>query len=45
MPTKPTSSAIPTGARPEGTFEFVVTGGNHFIYAYIDGGWRSGSLA
>jgi len=40
-----TSSAIPTGARPEGTFEFVVTGGNHFIYAYIDGGWRSGSLA
>lgn len=39
-----TSSAIPTGARPEGTFEFVVTGGNHFIYAYIDGGWRSGSL-
>jgi len=39
-----TSSAIPTGARPEGTFEFVVTGGSHFIYAYIDGGWRSGSL-
>jgi len=39
-----TSSVIPTGARPEGTFEFVVTGSEHFIYAYIDGGWRSGSL-
>ena len=40
-----TSSAIPTGARPEGTFEFVLTGGNPFIYVYIGGEWRSGSLA
>ncbi len=40
-----TSSAIPTGARPEGTFEFVADGGNYFMYVYLGGAWRSGSLA
>ena len=40
-----TSSAVPTGARPEGTFEFVVDGGNYFMYVYLGGAWRSGSLS
>jgi len=40
-----TSSAAPTGARPEGTFEFVVDGGNYFMYVYLGGAWRSGSLS
>lgn len=40
-----TSSAVPTNARPEGTFEFVVDGGNYFMYVYLGGAWRSGSLS
>ena len=40
-----TSSAVPTGARPEGTFEFVEDNGDHFIYVYLRGAWRSGSLS
>ena len=40
-----TSSVVPTGARPEGTFEFVEDNGDHFIYVYLRGAWRSGSLS
>jgi hypothetical protein len=35
-----TSSTIPTGTRPEGTFEFVVSGSAYLMYVYLDGGWR-----
>jgi len=40
----PTASSTPGGTAPEGSFTFVVDGGNCFIYAYINGGWKSGSL-
>ncbi len=32
-------------AATEGTFRFAASGSNHFIYAYVGGGWRSGSLS
>ena len=40
-----TSSTFPTGNRPEGTFEFVSSGGLNFMYVYLGGEWRSGSLS
>lgn len=39
-----TASAAPTGTVPEGTFRFATVGGAYFIYAYLGGAWRSGSL-
>mgnify|MGYP003137095365 CR=1 FL=1 len=40
-----TSSVVPSYTAQEGTFVFVATGSDHFIYAYVGGGWKSGSLA
>jgi len=41
-----TSSVAPTGTRQEGTFEFVASGsGENFIFVYLGGAWRSGSLS
>ena len=40
-----TASAAPTGTAAEGTFRFAVVGGAYYIYAYLGGAWRSGSLA
>jgi hypothetical protein len=40
-----TASAAPTGTATEGTFKFVVVGGAYYIYAYLGGAWRSGSLS
>lgn len=39
-----TSSVVPSYSASEGTFVFVATGSNHFIYAYVGGSWKSGSL-
>jgi hypothetical protein len=39
-----TASAAPTGTVPEGTFRFATVGGAYYIYAYLGGAWRSGSL-
>ena len=39
-----TSSTFPTGTRPEGTFEFVVSGSLYLMYVYLDGGWRYTTL-
>jgi len=40
-----TGSSAPTGTAQEGTFKFAVVGGSYYIYAYIGGAWRSGSLS
>ena len=40
-----TSSVIPTGTRPEGTFEFVASGSVYTMYVYLGGAWRSSSLS
>jgi len=40
-----TGSEAPTGVRQEGTFEFVASGSSYFMYVYLGGAWRSGSLA
>ena len=40
-----TASAAPSGTVPEGTFRFATVGGAYFIYVYIGGAWRSGSLS
>ena len=40
-----TSSVIPTGTRPEGTFEFVASGSVYIMYVYLDGAWRSSNLS
>ena len=40
-----TGSVAPSGARPEGTFEFVASGSVHTMYVYLGGAWRSGSLS
>jgi len=40
-----TSSVVPTGNRPEGTFEFVASGSEYFMFVYLGGAWRSGSLS
>jgi hypothetical protein len=39
-----TASTAPTGTVPEGTFRFATVGGAYYIYAYLGGAWRSGSL-
>jgi len=39
-----TSSITPSGSAAEGLFKFVTSGGNHYIYVYLGGVWRSGSL-
>jgi len=44
LATVATGSAPPAGSAPEGTFRFVTAGGLYFIYAYVGGAWRSGSL-
>jgi hypothetical protein len=44
LATVATGSSAPTGTAPEGTFRFAVVGGLYYIYAYIGGAWRSGSL-
>ena len=40
-----TASAAPTITGSNGQIQFVVVGGNAFIYAWLGGRWRSGSLA
>jgi hypothetical protein len=45
LATVATGSSAPAGAAPEGTFRFVTAGGLYFIYAYVGGAWRSGSLS
>jgi hypothetical protein len=45
LATVATGSSAPTGTAPEGTFRFAVVGGSYYIYAYIGGAWRSGSLS
>jgi hypothetical protein len=40
-----TGSSAPAGTAPEGTFKFAVVGGLYYIYAYVGGAWRSGSLS
>jgi hypothetical protein len=39
-----TASIAPSGTVPEGTFRFATVGGAYYIYAYLGGAWRSGSL-
>jgi hypothetical protein len=45
LATVATGSSAPAGTAPEGTFRFAVVGGLYYIYAYIGGAWRSGSLS
>jgi hypothetical protein len=45
LATVATGSSAPSGAAPEGTFKFAVVGGLYYIYAYVGGAWRSGSLS
>lgn len=40
-----TASAAPTVSGSDGQIQFAVVGGNAFIYAWLGGRWRSGSLA
>ena len=40
-----TASAAPTVTGSDGQVQFAVVGGNAFIYAWLGGRWRSGSLA
>ena len=40
-----TGSSAPTGTAAEGTFKFAVVGGLYYIYVYLGGAWRSGSLS
>jgi len=40
-----TGSSAPTGTAAEGTFKFAVVGGSYYIYVYLGGAWRSGSLS
>ena len=40
-----TASAAPTYSGSDGQVVFGVVGGNAFIYAWLGGRWRSGSLA
>ena len=39
-----TASAAPVDTPAEGTFRFATVGGSYYIYAYLGGAWRSGSL-
>jgi hypothetical protein len=41
---EPTSSGVPTFTGRDGQFIFGSSGGNHFIYVYMAGTWRSSSL-
>jgi hypothetical protein len=45
LATVATGSSAPAGTAPEGTFKFAVVGGLYYIYAYVGGAWRSGSLS
>lgn len=40
----PTQSATPTFDGVDGQFVFGTDGGNHYIYVWMSGAWRSGSL-
>jgi hypothetical protein len=40
----PTSSGVPTFSGSDGQFVFGTTGGNYFIYTFMNNKWRSGSL-
>ena len=40
-----TGSITPSGARPEGTFEFVASASVYTMFVYLDGAWRSSSLS
>jgi hypothetical protein len=40
-----TASAAPTVTGSNGQIQFAVVGGTAFIYAWLGGRWRSGSLA
>lgn len=40
----PTSSGTPTTTGSDGQFLFGTDGGKHYIYVWMNGGWRSGSL-
>jgi hypothetical protein len=40
----PTSSGVPTFSGSDGQFVFGTTGGNYFIYTWMNNKWRSGSL-
>lgn len=42
---EPTSSGVPTFTGRDGQFIFGSSGGNHFIYVYMAGAWRSSSLS
>ena len=42
---EPTSSGTPGFAGRDGQFIFGSSGGNHFIYVYMAGAWRSSSLS
>ena len=42
---EPTSSGVPTFTGRDGQFIFGSNGGNHFIYVYMAGVWRSSSLS
>lgn len=38
-------SVSPTGSRPEGTFEFMVSASVQTMFVYLGGAWRSSSLS
>jgi hypothetical protein len=38
-------SVPPTGSRPEGTFEFMVSASVQTMFVYLGGAWRSSSLS
>ena len=40
----PTASSAPVSGK-EGEFKLVATGGKFYVYGYIGGAWRSGSLS
>jgi hypothetical protein len=42
---EPTSSGVPTFTGRDGQFIFGSSGGNHFIYVYMAGTWKSCSLS
>jgi hypothetical protein len=40
-----TASAVPTTTGSDGEFRFGIVGGSAFMYVYLGGKWRSGSLS
>jgi hypothetical protein len=40
-----TASAVPTTTGSNGEFRFGIVGGSAFMYVYLGGKWRSGSLS